>query len=152
MHLTPKNKKEEKKMTEEEMIISSIVCWPESEDDKREEKEENVDFEQIFKESLKCFHIDITNYIEDRYLQNKIDYSDFLLINCIKYYNIILIQYDYIANIQTLFYYFCRYDYYLLVDYFLKTIDIDINKVTIYITILHQILITKYQLRSEIYI
>ena len=94
-------------------------------------QKDNVTFEQIFYESIKCHHINIANYILNNYLQNEIEYSNDTLINSLKYYNFMFIQSD-IVN-ETSFYYLCKYDHYLLTLLLLKKIDIDINKKQIYI-------------------
>lgn len=87
-------------------------------------------FEQIFIESIKCHHIDIANYIRNNYLQDKNENSNDALINCIKYYNFILMENDLID--QSSFFYLCKYDYYFLAVCLLNELSIDINKITIY--------------------
>ena len=87
-------------------------------------------FEQIFIESIKCHHIDIANYIRNNYLQDKNENSNDSLINCIKYYNFILMENDLID--QSSFFYLCKYDYYFLAVCLLNELSIDINKITIY--------------------
>ena len=90
-------------------------------------------FEQIFKESIKCHHIDIINYIQNNYLQNKEEYLNDILIDCFKYYNFMFMKFD--INNENLFFYLCKYDYYLLVLILYKKNDLDINKKIIYIFI-----------------
>ena len=90
-------------------------------------------FEQIFKESIKCHHIDIINYIQNNYLQSKEKYSNDTLINSFKYYNFVFMQFD--INNENLFFYLCKYDYYLLVLILFIKNDLDINKKIIYILI-----------------
>ena len=90
-------------------------------------------FEQIFKESIKCHHIDVANYIQNNYLQNEKEYANDTLNNCLKYYNFMFMQFD--INNENLFCYLCRYDYYSLVLILFKKIDLDINKKIIYIMI-----------------
>ena len=55
-------------------------------------KNEDISFERLFYESIKCHHIDVANYIQDNYLQNKKEYSNNALINGLKYYNFMFIQ------------------------------------------------------------
>ena len=92
-----------------------------------------MSFEQIFKESIKCHHIDFINYIQNNYFQYKEEYSNDTLINCFKYYNFMFLQFD--INNENLFFYLCKYDYYLLVLILFKKNDLDINKKIIYILI-----------------
>ena len=93
----------------------------------------NISFVQIFKESIKCHHIDVANYIQENYLQNVNEYSKEKLINSLKYYNFMFIGCD--IDIETSFCYLCKYDYYLLVFILCKNINIDINKKIIYMVI-----------------
>ena len=95
--------------------------------------EQNL-FEQIFKESIKCHHIDVINYIQNNYFQNKKEYSNDTLIDCFRYCNFMFMQFD--INNENLFFYLCKYDYYLLVLILFKNNDLDINKKIVYIVIL----------------
>ena len=96
-------------------------------------KDNKLSFEQIFKESIKCHHINVANYIQDNYLQNKKELSNDTPINCLKYYNFMSLNCD--INNEKSFYYLCKYDFYLLVLAIMEKINIDINKKIIYIMI-----------------
>ena len=89
-------------------------------------------YQDLFIQSIKCHHNDITNYILNFYLQNneeeeEEEYSKILFYKSLKYYNFALIKIESI-NESFLFYRFCKYDYYSLVKILLKNYDIDINK------------------------
>ncbi|KAK8836069.1 hypothetical protein M9Y10_040025 [Tritrichomonas musculus] len=86
----------------------------------------NVSFEQIFKESIKCHHIDVANYIRNNYLQNEKEYLNDTLISGLKYYNFMFMQCN-IEN-ETSFCYLCKYDYYVPIFILFKYTDIEINK------------------------
>ena len=86
---------------------------------------ENEYYKELLKESIKCHHIGISNYIQDNYLQNNKEDSDFALEVCLKYYNFNFKQFDLINEFS--FCYLCKYDYYMLVYNLLKEIDIDVN-------------------------
>ena len=83
-------------------------------------------FEQIFYESIKCHHIDVANYIQNNFLQNEKEYQNDALINSLKYYNFLFMQYN-IDNEKSV-YYLCKYDYYFIAFILLKNINFDINK------------------------
>ena len=81
-------------------------------------------YEECFKESIKCHHNDIANYIENNYLKKEKEG----FIHGIKYYNFSFIN-DFTKEHS--FYYLCRYDYYSLVNILLNNKSIDINKVMV---------------------
>ena len=99
-------------------------------DDKYVHLAKNVSFDQVFKESIKCHHIDVSNYIQDNFLQNEKEILNDKLIFCLKYYNFLFMQCD-IDN-EDSFGYLCKYDYYLLVLILLKNKDININNGVVY--------------------
>ena len=79
-------------------------------------------YKYVLIESIKCHHIDIAKYFQDK----EEDLIDTLSnVNGIKYYNFAFIQNDLIN--KSLFYYLCKFDYYLLVKAILCTPDIDIT-------------------------
>ena len=97
----------------------------------------NNDYVCCLKESIKCHHNEISNYIID----NLIDKKD--IINCsifnhfiIKYYNYNFFSEDLIENLNVNFNYFCGYGYYQLVNFCLKYYHIDVNesKIRIFIS------------------
>ena len=83
---------------------------------------------KCFKESIKCHHNEFASYIEDNYLSGQ---SDFKLINCIAYYNFDLIQ-NTLIN-ESLFCYFCKYDYNIPVEIFIRENSDVINSEIIHI-------------------
>lgn len=89
-------------------------------------------FQLILRETIKCHHINVSNYIFDNYLrdkdENKID--DDILINSIIYYNFNFIENDKIN--ERLFCCLCAYDYYIPVFNMLSTKYIDINQIIIF--------------------
>ena len=81
-------------------------------------------FEYLLKESIKCHHIEVSNYILNNYLQNSTSLNT--LTHGLKYYNFYFIQNN--ADVETLFFNLCKYDYYLPLVDILKEMDIDLNK------------------------
>ena len=93
----------------------------------------NQFYVKLFNESIKCHHNDVANYILRNFLQdNKNDSYDFFP-SGLEYYNFAFVPNDFIN--ESLFYYLCRYDYYLIVCFLLNNANIDINKKTICIII-----------------
>ena len=85
-------------------------------------------YKNCFKESIKCHHNEIGNYIFNNYLNAEI-YSNFTL-QSLKYYNFCFIE---CSSIQkNIFLYLVKYDYIYIVDVLLKDKDIDINQKEIY--------------------
>lgn len=80
------------------------------------------DYEDIYEESVKCFHNDIAQYVKNNLL-NENDYDQLKLI---KFYNFEFIPDDF-GN-EEYFNYFCRYDYLSLVNIFIN--DMDLNAKT----------------------
>ena len=92
----------------------------------------NNSYEECIKESIKCHHNDIVNYIENNLIDYKIDdidldekYNENIYLYSFHYYNFVYLPPE-IKN-NAFFYYCCKYDYFLIVEYFLNTIDININ-------------------------
>ena len=89
---------------------------------------------KYFIRSIKCHHNDIANYFWNNFLSDDEENSKIKFIQCLKYYNFAFIQDEYIN--RSFFIYFCKYDYYFLVDFLLNNNDIDINQL-----IIHEIII-----------
>ena len=79
--------------------------------------------ERSLKESIKCHHLDITNYILNNY---QINDSFNKLTQCLKNFNFICIEDDQINNL--IFLDLCKYDYCSLVEILLKINNFDINR------------------------
>lgn len=76
-------------------------------------------------ESIKCNHNSIADYFLDNFIRNDDQISNVTFIQSLKYYNFVYIQKEHV-NVS-LFYQFCKYDYYLLVADLLTNKDININ-------------------------
>lgn len=84
---------------------------------------------QCLNEAIKCHHNEIARYFIDNYFSNDSSVDS----QCLRYYNFAFIQNDIYGNASSsssLFYFLCKYDYYLFVNDILKNKSIDINKVT----------------------
>ena len=80
--------------------------------------------QQYINESIKCHHNEITNYFIDKHQQLLQNYFKQIL----KSYNFEFITYDPELFVQS-FTYFCKYDYYIIVEMLLNSFDInDIDK------------------------
>lgn len=90
------------------------------------ERTDVTSYMYCLKESIKCHHNDISNYIQANLLKKEKDNLNDLFIQGLKSYNFAFIQNDMIN--ENYFYYMCRFGYYLIVDNLLKDKDIDINK------------------------
>ena len=98
-------------------------------------KPPNESYEECIKESIKCHHNDITNYIlsnqinEDIENINKIKfeekYKENIYSYCFHYYNFSYFPSE--IEHKIIFYYACEYDYFNIVEYFLKTKQIDLK-------------------------
>mgnify|MGYP001150762002 CR=1 FL=1 len=82
-------------------------------------------YAECLKESIKCHHNDIANYIQNN-LINK-DNSQENFTQSLKNYNFSFIQIDLINDAS--YFDICKYGYYLIASYIVKTYDIDINKI-----------------------
>ena len=101
----------------------------------------NKEYEECIKESIKCHHNDITNYILSNFINEDIEniyqidfeekYNENIYSYCFHYYN-----FSYFPNEiehQIIFYYACEFDYIEIVEYFLKTKKINIEETIIII-------------------
>lgn len=78
--------------------------------------------ENCYLEAIKCYHIDMANYIKNKYLADKsIDIS----LKCLEFYNFEFIQKD-IIN-ASVFHLLCKYDYISFVKALLQDQSIDVN-------------------------
>ena len=83
---------------------------------------------ECYKESMKCHHNDITNYIQNNLLQNDEENERDTLIQPLERCNFIFIQKEKINQFS--FIDFCHYCYCLITNNLLKNKDIDINKIS----------------------
>ena len=84
-------------------------------------------FVGCYEESIKCHHIDITNYfLNNNFLKSDEQNPIELLVSALKYYNFEFIQSELIN--ESSFFNLCKYDHCILVDILLKSQEIDINK------------------------
>ena len=96
----------------------------------------NKSYEKCIKESIKCHHNEITNYILfnliNKYIENindinyKEKYNENIYSYSFHYYNFSYFPKEITHKI--VFCYACEYDYIEIVEYFLKTKQIDINE------------------------
>lgn len=89
-------------------------------------KVKHKDYLFYIKESVKCHHIDITNYIRENFNDKtksvKADPSTFSL----KYYNFYYIQNNF--KVPSVFYHLCKYDYYHIVNILVKKKEVLSNR------------------------
>ena len=77
-------------------------------------------------ESIKCHHIEITNYIINNFIDNDNENNRaFLDNNAIQYCNYIFFPDE--SNLTKYFYNFCEYNYISIVEFLLKNKNVDIN-------------------------
>ena len=82
---------------------------------------------ECYNESIKCHHIDITEYLLKNFLENKTD-DDFVLVSkSIKYSNFLYFPND-LKSIYV-FHELCRYHHILFVNYLFKEESIDPNAI-----------------------
>ena len=92
----------------------------------------NNSYETCIKEAIKCHHNDIVNYIQSNFIvedKKNIDFENYYNENihsyCFHYFNFVFFPQDITNKIN--FFYACKYDYFEIVKYFLKTMSIDIK-------------------------
>lgn len=106
---------------------------------------EDETYDEIYKESIKCHHNNIANYIKENLLkQNEGEKKDDeeeeedvedddennvknSFIFALKYYNFAFIQSDMIND--SVLFDLCKYDYYFFIDSILKTTNVDVNNI-----------------------
>ena len=84
-------------------------------------------FIECYNESIKCHHIDVTEYILKNFLENKSDDDLIQISKSIKYYNFLYFPNE--LNSVYTFQQLCRYDYFNLVKYLLDKKEIDVNAI-----------------------
>ena len=88
-----------------------------------EENHIGTDYEICYKESVKCHHNDVADYIKENYSKDK---DKFDTSKTLKYYNFSLIESKLINEL--LCFDLAMYDYMYLLDFLLKNKSFDINK------------------------
>ncbi|KAK8883733.1 hypothetical protein M9Y10_042831 [Tritrichomonas musculus] len=82
----------------------------------------NDNYQKCLNESIKCHHNEIANYIFDNFIQNA---SNSTFSESIRYFNFLLFPDD--LTDPHSFYNLCRSNYIFIVDFILKTMEIDVN-------------------------
>lgn len=100
-------------------------------------EEEKVDtksksYQYLIVEAIKCHHDDIAEYFRNNFCQNEKIYDQYLLKKHLKYYNFNIKIYNTQQIIEILpksdlFYFFCKYDYPIIVESLLQMPEIDVN-------------------------
>ena len=101
-------------------------------------------------ESIKCHHNDIANYIQDSNFHIARENIKEMSLQSIRYYNFALIQNDFI-NMSS-FSHFCHYDYYQIVDNYMKDKDVNLNEIIIQYFKLYSLLYYSMKFKFEFYI
>lgn len=94
-------------------------------------------YDKCLKESIKCHHTDITNYIQTNLISESTESYNLKNIynHNIYYYSFHYHNYMYLSpdlNHNFAFFYLCEFGYYKLVDIFLKSKKADLNETIIY--------------------
>lgn len=111
-----------KKESHENITVSEYTKRIISEIDAK--KHSNIDYEIFFYDAIRDHHNDIAKYVKDNFLQNE---SKSMINEGLQFYNFEYIQYDDLKKASLLE--LVKYEYYILVNDFIKMPDIDINKV-----------------------
>lgn len=82
-------------------------------------------YEQILIESIKCHHLEISEYFYNNFIQNPENNRNIQLAG-LKYYNLEYFPQN--INNDFWFYYLCKHNYITLVKLLLKAGNIDINR------------------------
>lgn len=106
------------------------------------------DFNGCLSEAIKCHHINIMNYIKEKYVQNDQKISVFSLSKDLRYYNFLSLSekvakmesfddleqgfYTCKDKITNVFYEFCKFDYSSIVEFLLKNEKFDLNEPRIF--------------------
>ena len=101
------------------------------EDNKIKPKDDS--YEKCLKESIKCHHNDMADYLKNNYINDNDDKN-------MSYYNVYSYAFCYhnyayfpenLIDHKFVFFYACQYDYINIVDYLMKTKNININEMVI---------------------
>ena len=111
-----------------------------------------VSYDRCIKESIKCHHNHIVNYIINNLLNNanditkninfSLNYNENICSYCFHYYNFAFYPTE--IDDDFIFYYACEYDYFEIVEFYLKEKKMDINAKVIQITMFLYCLIINF--------
>ena len=94
--------------------------------EENEIKPKDESYIECYNESIKCHHINMTEYILQKILDNKSENDLNQISKSIKYYNFIYFPKD--INSIFAFQKFCRYGYFNFVKFFIENKKIDVNE------------------------
>ena len=86
---------------------------------------DDISYEKCFQESIKCHHIELTNYIQNNLLVDKNKINENLVGYTFHYHNYAFFPNDF--NHDFIFFYLCEFGYFTLVEFLLQTKKININ-------------------------
>lgn len=81
--------------------------------------------QECYMESVKCFHNQIANYIQDNFLNARIQKMNEINSKILRTFNFEFIQFD--VNSESIFIELCRKDYFSLVKLALKNSNLNVN-------------------------
>lgn len=85
----------------------------------------NGSFENCLKEAIKCHHIDVANYIIENLLQNNVDEKNVFEM-CLQFFDFAICP-DSLDDTFDMFYNFCKYDYFEIVNSLLEIPEFDLK-------------------------
>lgn len=88
-----------------------------------------INYFQLYRESIKCHHYNLSKYFLENFLENNVNN----IAAPIEYYNFLFFPDE--LNNDVVFYYLCKYGHYQLVEIFLKTTKIDVNRKIVFLKI-----------------
>ena len=88
-------------------------------------KPKDTSFKECLNESLKCHHIELTNYIQNNLYPNPNENEFYLFSKSYRYYNYSCFPKELIN--EYVFYDLCQYNYIKLVELLINTTNIDMN-------------------------
>ena len=91
---------------------------------------EDKSYENCFKESIKCHHIEISNYLQYKIINPKQSYDNNITNYSFEYYN--FEYFPSFINDKFILHYACRYNYFLLVKLLVQSKKVDINLIAVF--------------------
>ena len=86
---------------------------------------EDETYNECLKESIKCIHNDVANYIQKNFCDEEQQEHSFD--NNINSYGYHFHNYTFILDQKFAFYYACQYDYYKIVEFLIQNKNVNIN-------------------------
>lgn len=86
----------------------------------------NSSFDNCLVETIKCHHLDATNFIRDDFIENLEEKEFDFFLQSIKYFNYYNFRNNELNNFDA-FFEFCKYGHFYIVQLFMKSTDFDIN-------------------------